>query len=248
MVLLAQSRLRDLLELALGYGLVLAAIWTPMPAQRIFFWLGLATVVICTVLRHESLASLGLAVAGMARSLWIVAAAAVLATVAVLTARELGTFHSMFGDLPFRLRFSGYIVWSFIQEFMMQIYVLTRLTRLLPRRSSAVLVAALFFAVAHLPNPVLVPLTLLWGFIASTLFLRYRNLYVIGIAHAILGICVAVTIPDAVHHHMRVGLGYFRYRPHHHGIQRSRAPQTVSTQAWVSADAAIRLSDRQARP
>jgi len=247
-LLAAQSRVRDLLELAIGYGLVLAAIWTPMPIQRIFFWLGLATIVLFTALHYESLSSLGLAVAGMGRSLWIVAAAAVLATIAVFTARELGTFHSVFSELPLRLRFSGYLVWSFFQEFMMQIYVLTRLTRLLSRRSSAVFVAALLFAVAHIPNPVLVPLTLLWGFIAATLFLRYRNLYVIGFAHAILGICVAVTVPDAMHHHMRVGLGYFRYRPHHHVLQRSSAPQTVSTQAWVSADAAIRRSDRQARP
>lgn len=247
-LLVVQSRLRDLLELAIGYGLVLAAIWTPMPIQRIFFWLSLTTIILFTALRYESLSSLGLAVAGMGRSLWIVAAAAVLATIAVLTARELGTFHSVFSELPLRLRFSGYLVWSFFQEFMMQIYVLMRLTRLLSRRSSAVFVAALLFAIAHIPNPVLVPLTLLWGFIAATLFLRYRNLYVIGFAHAILGICVAVTVPDAIHHHMRVGLGYFRYHPHPHVIQRSKAPQTVSTQACVSEDAAMRLSARQARP
>ena len=142
----------------------------------------------------------------------------------------------------------GYLVWSFLQEFMLQIYVLIRLLRLIPRRSLAIVTAALLFAIAHIPNPVLIVLTLLWGFIACTLFLRYRNLYALGLAHGILGICVAVTVPNALHHHMRVGLGYLRYHPRHHRIQRSSAPQTVSTQAWVMDEAAIRLSDRQARP
>jgi membrane protease YdiL (CAAX protease family) len=245
------SRKRDLLELVLGYGLVLAGIWTPMPAQRVVMWLALVAIVAFTFLRYESPASLGLALAGVARSFWIVGAACLIAGITVLAAVELGTLHSTFGNLPFSLRVSGYLVWSFIQEFVLQVFVLMWLMRLLPRRSIAVLIAALLFAVAHLPNPVLVPLTLLWGFLACTLFLRYRNLYAIGLAHAILGICVAVTVPNSMHHHMRVGLGYLHYHPQrlqHRVLQRSSAPHTVSTQACVNADAEIRLPARQARP
>jgi hypothetical protein len=34
------------------------------------------------------------------------------------------------------------------------------------------------------------------------------------IAHAILGITVAITVPGPVDHNMRVGLGYLTYDPH----------------------------------
>ena len=57
--------------------------------------------------------------------------------------------------------------------------------------------AALLFALAHLPNPILAPITLIWGLAACLLFLRYRNLYPLMIAHAILGITIAITIPGA---------------------------------------------------
>lgn len=248
MPLSAHPRLRDLLELASGYGLILAVIWTPMPIQRILYWLAFAVIIVFTILRYKNLVSLGLDFAGTLRSLWGVAAALLTTGLSVFIARRLGTFHTLSGNRPLILHIWGYVVWAFFQEFLLQIYVLSRLLRLLPRRAVAIMVAALLFAVAHIPNPVLTGLTLLWGLIACTLFLRYRNLYMLGLAHGILGICVAITVPDAVHHHMRVGLGYLRYHQHHRTIQRSSAPQIVSTQACVTADAAILRSARQALP
>jgi membrane protease YdiL (CAAX protease family) len=88
-----------------------------------------------------------------------------------------------------------------------------RFTRLVRSRWLAVTLAALLFAIAHLPNPVLVVLTLVWGIVACILFLRYRNLYTLGIAHAVLGICIAITVPNHIQRHMRVGLGYLHYHP-----------------------------------
>jgi hypothetical protein len=46
-------------------------------------------------------------------------------------------------------------------------------------------------------------------------FLRYRNLYPLALAHAILGITVAITIPGPMMHNMRVGLGYLKYHEAH---------------------------------
>jgi hypothetical protein len=42
------------------------------------------------------------------------------------------------------------------------------------------------------------------------------------LAHAILGITVAITIPGPADHNMRVGLGYLRYNPHRqvHSVHR----------------------------
>jgi membrane protease YdiL (CAAX protease family) len=94
-----------------------------------------------------------------------------------------------------------------------------------------VLAAALMFALAHLPNPVLTPVTLVWGIAACVLFLRYRNICSLGLAHGILGLCVAIIVPDSVQHHMRVGISYYRYHPH-----RSHRDHIVSTEAWVMAE------------
>ena len=66
-------------------------------------------------------------------------------------------------------------------------------------------------------------------------------------AHAILGITIAITVPGPVDHNMRVGLGYLTYNPHKF-THRSQIDHTVSTQAWVMAEAPTRRSRRHARP
>ena len=119
----------------------------------------------------------------------------------------------------------------------MDIFLL-RLLRLLPHKLMAVLAAAGLFALAHLPNPVLAPVTLLWGITACLLFLQYRNLYTLGMAHAIFSI-FAITVPGPTDHNMPVGLGYFYYRPPAQH-QRSQIDHMVSTHAWVMADVATR--------
>jgi hypothetical protein len=139
-----------------------------------------------------------------------------------------------------------------MQQFLLQSYFLLRLLRLLPGKVAPVIIAAGIFSLAHLPNPILTPITLIWGVIACVLFLRYRNIYAIGIAHGIMGLCIAVTVPNSLHHHMRVGLGYLRYhshgeeRPlfsrHDHPFHRNQIDQSVSTDAWVIADAPTRRS------
>ncbi len=123
------------------------------------------------------------------------------------------TLHRLHGPLPLPLHGWNYVVWSLMQEFLLQSYFLMRLLRLLPGKVAPVIVAATIFSLAHLPNPILTPLTLVWGLIACAVFLRYRNIYSLGLAHGIMGLCIAVTVPNSLHHHMRVGLGYFRYHP-----------------------------------
>jgi hypothetical protein len=116
-----------------------------------------------------------------------------------------------------------------------------------------VLVAAGIFSAAHLPNPILTVVTFVWGGIACAVFLRYHNLYPLGLAHALVGITIAISVPGPVIRNMRVGLGYLTYtqsRAHHRerpsgllrGPQRNQADHTVSTHAWVSAEAPTRRS------
>jgi membrane protease YdiL (CAAX protease family) len=208
------SGARDLFEIVAAYGLILAVIWTPNTLQRVLYWTVITAVLVATLVRRQDLDTLGLGGQGFASSLWVVGLALALATIAILTASHLKTLHSLFSQAP---RFShvwGYFVWAVMQQFLLQSYFLSRCLRLTSSRWTAVISVAFLFALAHIPNPMLTIATFAWGVCCCLLFLRYRNVYTLGIAHGILGICFAITVPDHFHHHMRVGLGYLRYHQH----------------------------------
>ena len=209
-----RSTRRDLLELAVGYTLIMATIWTVNPAQRILYWLAFAWIIATSWARHDGWTALGLGRKGLVQSLWVVGVALLLSAAAVLIALRTHTLHRLHGPTPILLHGWGYIVWSLMQQFLLQSYFLLRLLRLLPGKVGPILVATGIFALAHLPNPILTPITLVWGAIACILFLRYRNIYTLGLAHGIMGLCVAITVPNSLHHHMRVGLGYLLFHPH----------------------------------
>jgi hypothetical protein len=226
----------DLVELGVGYGLILAAIWTLHPWQRGFYWAAIAWIIVTTCMHRPAWKALGLGLPGLVQSIWVVAVAALLAALGVYTAGRMHTLHQMDGPTALLTHFWGYMIWAVMQQFVLQIYFLVRLMRLLPGKIAPVIASAGLFSLAHLPNPVLTPVTMVWGIVACILFLRYHNIYTLGLAHGILGVCVAIIVPDSIHHHMRVGVGYYRY----HSPHRNHMDQIVSTDAWVIADAPTR--------
>src|ERR1700686_2110715 len=231
MTWIPESKTRDAVELAIGYILVLFAEWIPSPAsQRFLFWFTLAWVIVTTTLARPNARTLGLRPSN-ARSVWIVPAIVLLGAVSIWMASQLHTLHDFsIGTLMGRVR--GYLAWSLLQQFMLQDYFLLRLLRLMPGKAAAVSAAAVLFASVHIPNLVLMLGTLSWGMAACILFLRYRDLYSLGVAHCLLGICIAVTVPAHIHHGMRVGLGYFLYRPRVERTQFNQMDQMVSTEGW----------------
>ncbi len=207
------SARRDLFELTVGYGLIMVTIWTANPAQRVLYWLAFAWIIATSWASREGWTALGLGRKGFLPSLWIVGVALLLSTIAVFAAGRMHTLHRLHGPTPILLHGWRYIVWSIMQQFILQSYFLLRLSRLLPGKIAPILAAAAIFSLAHLPNPILTPITLVWGVAACILFLRYRNIYTLGIAHGIMGLCIAITVPNSLHRHMRVGLGYLHYHP-----------------------------------
>jgi len=207
-------RARDLAELAIGYGLILATIWTPNPAQRILYWTAFAWIAITAALRWKETAPNGLGWKALLHSLWVVAAATAVFLGAIAFAHHLHTLHRLYGPLPAVEHIAGYALSAMMHQFILQVYVLLRLLRLGMKRNSGIALSAVLFAIAHIPNPLLVAVTLVWGALSCLLFLRYRNLYPLALAHAILGMCLAVTVPNHIHHHMRVGLGYLAWHDH----------------------------------
>lgn len=206
---------RVIAEIAISYALILAVIWSPRTIQRYLWIVAAAAVVAIVYTSFEGAKSMGLRITNLLRSFWIVLAALVLAVIAIVVAARFGTLRMPGGVVAFIATYCAYSIWSGVQQFLLQGFFLLRFLRIMPNRYYAALTAASLFALAHLPNPILAPVTLLWGFAACLLFLRYRNLYPLAIAHAILGITVAMTIPGHIDHNMRVGLGYLTYGHRH---------------------------------
>ncbi len=258
-----QSKLftRDLLEVTIVFALILIALWSGPFAQKVIGIVTFCWIVISTLRSQATADSLGLRLSGIRRSLWIVCAALLFAAMVIWIASRMHTLHVvLFHGFAVESSVLAYLLWALVQQFILQDFFLVRLLRLLPSRGAAVVVSAALFAVAHLPNSFLMVVTLIWGIVACTLFLRYRNLYSLGVAHGIMGLCLAIAIPNAVHHQMRVGLGYFRWEApvtipavmgdpaHEPQAHRSQIDHIASTDAWVTADATSRRSSRHARP
>jgi hypothetical protein len=203
------SRARDLIELILGYGLIVGIIWTPEHLQRLLSPIALVLTLSVVLVRGQTRDELGLGARGLIPSLWILPAAIALAALSLFVAAKLGTLHPLYkADFA---HISGYVLWTIYQQFLLQDYFMDRLRRLLSNESAALTLAGVLFAAAHLPNLVLTAATLVWGIVSCALFRRYRNVWALGLAQGLLGLCFAVCVPDALHHHLRVGLGYLRY-------------------------------------
>lgn len=207
------SRRRDAVELAISFSLILLVIWTPRPWQVLLWFVAAAFVGTVTCLRFEGFEAMGLRAANLFQSLWVVGVALAASAVAITVAARLHTLHTPGTPLLFIEHYWGYALWSGVQQFMLQCFLMSRLLRLLQDATSAAAIAAVMFAFTHLPSLILTPVTLICGMAACLVFLRYRNLYTVAMAHAILGISLAITIPGPVDHNMRVGLGYLTYSP-----------------------------------
>jgi hypothetical protein len=206
---------RDLIEFTVAFGLILLAVWTPRPWQQVVSLTTLLWVISATWISFDGWRPMGFRVTKFWRGSWVLGLAALLAAISIAVAAWQRTLHVPSLPSLFLERYWAYTIWSFLQEFPLLNFFLLRLLRILPSRIAAMITATTLFALVHLPNPVLTPLTLIWGYAACLIFLHYRNLYIPALSHAILGICIAVTIPGHIDHNMRVGLGYLTYTEHH---------------------------------
>lgn len=185
-------------------------LWLPTREQLIFGPIALLMPAILVLSNRPDANELGLSWRQLLSSLWILPVAVAVASIGILLAYRVGTLHDLYkADFA---HVGGYVLWTIYQQFLLQDYFMPRLTRLLST-NAAIALAAVLFAIAHLPNIPLTMATLVWGAISCALFRRYRSLYVLGLTQGLLGLCFAVCVPDLFLHHMRVGLGYWHYLP-----------------------------------
>ena len=144
-------------------------------------------------------------------SVIVIAMGMLAALVVIVVSDRLGTLHRLFGQRNALLHATSYLLWAVVQQWIQQSFFFVRMERIIHRGILASFATAALFGLAHLPNPVLAPLTFIGGCLLSELYRRYRSLIPLGIAHGLVGLAIALSVPDRLNHHMRVGLGYLHY-------------------------------------
>jgi hypothetical protein len=122
-------------------------------------------------------------------------------------------FHTLrpvrWDDAFFSLAF--YFFWGLFQQYLLNGYFLNRFRRSLPYAGASRLaaIAAMLFCLIHLPNWLLMGITLVGGYLSARVYLKYRNLYFLGFAHGLIGFLIYLVVPDTISHHLYVGPKWF---------------------------------------
>jgi membrane protease YdiL (CAAX protease family) len=198
-------------QIIIAFLLLEFALWEPRLETR-NRWVGVAaiTILVLALIDRASLERLGLRLAKTFGASVVLGISFATAVFLVAMVRWAGGQVPANPTWPRLHMMWQYFVWAMIQQFILQSFFFTRCEELFGS-SAAVWVTATLFAAAHLPSPVLTTFTLAGGLFFCEMFRRYRSIYPIGIVHAVLGLTIAVTMPDSLLHHMRVGIGYLRY-------------------------------------
>jgi hypothetical protein len=103
-----------------------------------------------------------------------------------------------------------YLVWGLFQQYLLNGFLANRLAEYAgaPESRLVPLAAATLFSLAHLPNWFLMAVTFLGGYISVRVYLRYRSLYVLGVAHGVVASVLFLVVPDSIGGHFLVGPRY----------------------------------------
>jgi hypothetical protein len=102
------------------------------------------------------------------------------------------------------------IVWATLQQYGLLCVFYRRSHDMVGNFIGAVALAALLFAVFHLPNGFLMGVTLAAGAAACVLYRWQPNIFVIGVAHALISFTLFYSLPSTITTNLRVGPGYYK--------------------------------------
>lgn len=196
--------------MAMAVVLFEGALWSQGLAQRIWFWSAVAWVVLTSAMPSHSLCDLGISLRGSRGAWWLAPMSIVGAGTAVAMAWYFGYLHPAFGPATNSSHYFAYAAWALFQQFILQSYFFLRFERMLASPRRGMVACALLFSLMHLPNPFLTVTTFAAALVLCELFRRHRNIYPLGFAHAVWGLCLAVTLSSDLHGNMRVGLSYYQ--------------------------------------
>jgi hypothetical protein len=106
-------------------------------------------------------------------------------------------------------RWCGYACWCILQQLLFQNMTYRRLREALGASWRTSSIAGALFAATHIPNPILVPATFLWGTVSTRLFESRPSVPVLGVTQALLSAMLYVVTPVALNGGFRVGPAYW---------------------------------------
>jgi membrane protease YdiL (CAAX protease family) len=196
------------IEVGIAYALIEAAVWTEGNWKLIWSLAAAVCIFILVFRRRPSLRELGLGVPPLRGTLWTLLITVLLAGAILVFGWVKGTWNPANPRWPPLENPHLYAIWVLEQQFMLQSFFYLRLESALHSSRLAVLVTAVLFSAAHIPNPWLVVATLAGGLFFCETFRRYRNLYVVSVAHVLLGFALVEALGLTLLHHLRVGIGF----------------------------------------
>lgn len=199
------------LQVGLTYAALEGALWTSGTLQGALIVLTTALATAFSLSERGSWPAFGLAPGSIRRGWWIVPIGAAIGGIILLAAWRSHTLRLPPDTPSVYVGIGLALIWALLQQFLVESFFFLRLEQLLRGGRRAVVGAAVLFAGAHVPNPVLVPVTLAGGLILSELFRRYRTIYLLAVAQALVALSLSVSVPETVLHDMRVGIGYVCY-------------------------------------
>ena len=115
------------------------------------------------------------------------------------------------GQHPIYLLYRGvrYFVWCVIQQLLFENMIYRRLRPALGPGWGTAVLAGVLFALAHLPNPILVPATFGWGTGSARLFERWPSVLALAVLQTVLSSLLYWVSPAGLSHQFRVGPGYY---------------------------------------
>jgi hypothetical protein len=201
-------------EVVAVFACILLYIWR-WQAPHPLLWIPLlAFVILSQVLHHDSPRAMGLTLAQLrsAAQLILPIAAAIYVPVLVFALITHRLVLAWPGETALD-RFAGYAIWCCFQQYLVQCYFHRRLMSLIRTPHVSSVVVACMFAAAHIPNAVLIVATLIGGFILAEVYKRHQNIWPLALAQALGGSLIAALVPASIIHNMRVGPGYYTFRP-----------------------------------
>ena len=207
------SRRAALMELSAFLMLVFSFIWIwagAIPhAALVIYVAGLGITVTSHIVHRETPEDLGIRIDNLFAAAKD-AAVPTLPLVALFSAYGLMR-GSLTADALAPERFLRVAAWGFLQQYLLQGFIHRRLIALIESQLRRELTVAGIFAALHLPNPILVPVTFLAGYIFAVLYRRHPNLFVLALCQAVGSTSVAFAFDPSALHNMRVGPGYYRF-------------------------------------
>lgn len=208
------DRAAEALEVVGVFLLILIHIWWAARYTHLAWLAILAIVVYSHWRRHESLAWLGFRRANFLRCVRDFAPLILgLAGVPLALGAWMGTLRPSHPVAPVPF-VAYYCVWGTFQQYALNGYFVNRLRAAAgPAGQRWVpLLAATLFGAVHAPNWFLVTVTFTLGLLCARIYLTYRNLYFLGIAHGLIGSALYMTVPDWVSLHFHIGPHAMHYR------------------------------------